>query len=130
MRRFIDVKIAKSLLFLFLIPLVWGNIENAIICIEENGQVAIESPLNGSCGADALSGYANEHCSRCTDIPISCSAEVNSFNSSPKIKNTIAIANVRSFSHDKPSLILRNYQNLSESTLFPSDALNSVIIRI
>jgi hypothetical protein len=127
MRRFLDVKIAKLLLFLVLISLVSGNIENEIICIEENGQVALESPINGRCGADGISEYANDHCPRCTDIQLSYSAEVNNF--STKIKNTVAVSNVYSMV-DTTHSNFGSYPNPPESRFFSHDFLSSVIIRI
>lgn len=167
MRRFLDGKIAKALLFLALIPFVSGNFEDAIICVEKDGQVAVEflrndvsvlsehakehslrhehilpnpAGVNGSKsslavefpgnGVSGLSVYAKEHGSRHTHILVSDPTEVRNLNPSKKIKDTIAIANIRYLAHDKPSLNRRNYQNLSESGFFSHDLLSSVIIRI
>lgn len=130
MKRLLDVNIAKLLLFLLMIPLVSGNIENAIICIEGNGHIAIESPMNGTCGIEGLSGYANEHCSGCTDIPISFSAEINRSNSSAKTNSSVAIATNIHYLADAPRLSLGNHENLPGSRFFSHAFLSSVIIRI
>ena len=129
MRRFLNIKFARWLLLFAIVPLVSGNIGNAILCIEENGRVAIEYSRNGACGAGGISDYEKEHCPRCTDVSISNSTEINNRNLSTITKNIVSGANIINI-EETPRSNRGNRRILPKTILFHPAILSSIVIRV
>lgn len=80
--RKIPVKALFPVWLLVLSLLIQGPLPALVVCLEQNGDIGIESTLNGQCGKDEIyvenyglsfeSGMPGsvEHCDSCVDIPI------------------------------------------------------------